>query len=369
MWDELIGQEAAIATLKNAVADEKSLAHSWLISGPPGSGRSNLAYAFAWALLGGDDSTAALVKARTHPDLSYLATEGINISIEDVRRLVQSAYLSPSLAQWRVIVVEDADRMTERTSNVLLKALEEPPARTIWILCAPTDADLLPTIRSRVRTLRLKTPDEDDVVRLLMNREGVTEELARTSAREAQNHVGMARRLATDDAARGRRDQIIRDILNLRSPIEAPRIAAGWLQLANEDAESLSSEQQESEREKIRHSLGLDDTESTNRALAAQVKQYEADAKRRESRNLRDALDRILVDISSLFRDMVMVSSNSGAELINERYRREIISHTERKDLRHWISATDSITIARKRLESNVQALLVLESLIIETAV
>ncbi len=369
MWDELVGQEAAITTLKNAVADQKLLAHSWLISGPPGSGRSNLAYAFAAALLGGDEATESLVKARTHPDLSSLTTEGINISIDDVRKLVQSAYLSPSLSEWRVVIVEDADRMTERTSNVLLKALEEPPARTIWVLCAPTDADLLPTIRSRVRTLRLKMPEEEDVVKILMQREGVSEELARVSAREAQNHVGMARRLATDSASRERREKILRSILDLRSPVAAPRIAAEWLRLANEDAESLSSEQVESEREKIRYSLGLDDTESSNRSITAQVKQYEADAKRRESRNLRDALDRILVDISSLFRDLVIVSARADSDLINERYRPEIEALASYSNLRHWLGALDSITIARKRLESNVQALLVLESLIIETAV
>ena len=158
-WDDLTGQEAAITALQDAASDPEAMTHSWLITGPPGSGRSNLAFAFATALLQGSATgaeaqrTAAQVAARTHPDLAVLATDRVIIAIEEVRQLVSQSQFSPSVAPYRVIVIEDADRMTERTSNVLLKALEEPPPRTVWILCAPSPADLIPTIRSRVRTV------------------------------------------------------------------------------------------------------------------------------------------------------------------------------------------------------------------------
>ncbi|MCC7128601.1 MAG: AAA family ATPase, partial [Microbacteriaceae bacterium] len=166
VWDELTGQAEAVAIMK-AAADpataDSNLTHSWLITGPPGSGRSNLAFAFAAELLSSGmrdryESVKSQVEARTHPDLSVLSTEKVTIGIDEVRTLVSSSQFSPSVSRFRVVVIEDADRMTERTSNVLLKALEEPPPRTIWILCAPSEADLIPTIRSRVRTVRLKIP-------------------------------------------------------------------------------------------------------------------------------------------------------------------------------------------------------------------
>ena len=172
IWDELTGQKEAIAAVRAAAAGD-GLAHSWLITGPPGSGRSTLAYAFATELLARADQpgdlehTAAQVAARTHPDLAVLSTEAVIIKIDDVRQLVSASQFSPAVGRYRVMVIEDADRMTERTSNVLLKALEEPPPRTVWILCAPSEADLLPTIRSRVRTVRLRVPEVGEVADLL----------------------------------------------------------------------------------------------------------------------------------------------------------------------------------------------------------
>ena len=160
-WDAVWGQPDAVEILRAAAADPTAMTHAWLITGPPGSGRSTLAYAFAAALIAepGDETVMRQVLARTHPDLTALRTEQVIIRIDEARKLVERAFYAPSLGRHRVIVVEDADRMAERTSNVLLKALEEPPDHTVWVLCAPSDADLLPTIRSRVRTLRLRDPE------------------------------------------------------------------------------------------------------------------------------------------------------------------------------------------------------------------
>ena len=251
MWDDLTGQAAAIEVFRAAAESSTrggtdaqaeagrpdSMTHSWLVTGPPGSGRSNLAYAFASALLcrnGGCGvcSDCRQVAARSHPDLAVLATDRVIISIDEVRRLVSSSQFSPSVARYRVVVIEDADRMQERTSNVLLKALEEPPERTVWILCAPSEADLLPTIRSRVRSVRLRVPSTEDVAALLVKRDGVDPTLAEQAARESQSHIGMAHHLATNDEARARRAETLDPALEVRSVGDAVRGAARLLAIA-----------------------------------------------------------------------------------------------------------------------------------------
>jgi DNA polymerase-3 subunit delta' len=373
IWDELTGQADAIAIVEAAAAasrvggsDDSSMTHSWLITGPPGSGRSNLAYAFATALLGGDDeATRRQVLARTHPDLGVLATDRVIIAIEEVRQLVATSQFSPSVGRFRVMVIEDADRMTERTSNVLLKALEEPPPRTVWILCAPSEADLIPTIRSRVRTVRLRVPGIDEVAELLVRRDGVDAATALRAARQAQSHIGMAHRLATNAEARARREQTLEVALGIRSVSDAVNGATTLLELAKADAEAITQERDEQERDAALRSLGIEPGGTVPPALRAQLKALEEDQKRRATRSLRDGIDRIMVDLLSLYRDTLLSQLGVPGEPINL----DILDRVERaaalSDAAETLATMDAIAIARRRIDSNVAPALALEAMLV----
>jgi DNA polymerase-3 subunit delta' len=367
-WDEVTGQSDAVALLRAAAASPTGTAHSWLITGPPGSGRSNLAYAFATALIARPDDEAATdaqVVARTHPDLGVLSTDRVVISIDEVRQLVASSQFSPAVGRYRVMVIEDADRMTERTSNVLLKALEEPPPRTVWILCAPSEADLLPTIRSRVRTVRLRMPSIEEVAELVARRDGVSLPEATTAAREAQSHIGMAHRLATDEQARARRRRTLALALGIRSVSAAVLAAAELVDVAKADAEAFTEERDELERESTSRSLGIEQGAAIPAGLRSQFRALEDDQKRRATRSLRDGIDRILVDLQSLYRDVLMLQLGTGLEPVNLAIYAELEAAAANATAAQTLATLDAIAEARARIESNVAPALALEALLV----
>jgi DNA polymerase-3 subunit delta' len=368
-WSDLTGQADAIATVRAAAAED-GMTHSWLITGPPGSGRSVLAYDFAAALIarpGEQEATEALVAARTHPDLGVLSTERVVISIEEVRALVASSQFSPSVGRYRVMIIEDADRMTERTSNVLLKALEEPPPRTVWILCAPSEADLIPTIRSRVRSVRLRVPSIADVAELIARRDGVPLPEATRAAREAQSHIGMAHRLATDEHARSRRARTLALALGIRSVSSAVLAAAELLEMAGDDAKAITEERDAQERESALRSLGVEPGGTIPPGLRGQLKALEEDQKRRATRSLRDGLDRILVDLLSLYRDVLLRQLDVDAEPVNLAIAPDLEAAAALATPAATLATLDAIAEARRRIDGNVAPALALEAMLIST--
>ncbi|MFE4726266.1 DNA polymerase III subunit delta' [Microbacterium sp. NPDC056736] len=369
-WREVWGQDAAVATLREAASDPASMTHAWLITGPPGSGRSILAHAFAAALIAepGDERAMQQVLAGTHPDLTALRTEGVIISIKDARALVERSYFAPSLGRYRVIVMEDADRMAERTSNVLLKALEEPPERTVWVLCAPSDADLLPTIRSRVRTLRLREPDVDDVAELIVRRSGADPAIAEQSARHAQRHIGMAQRLATDAAARARRDATLRGVLGVRGVGDAVEVAGAIVAAAADDAKALTAERNEAERATLLRTLGIAEGAAVPPAVRSQLSALEDEQKRRATRSLRDGIDRVLTDLESMFRDTLMLQFGREGDLINRELESELRALAAAWTPERTLAVVDRIAATRENLELNAAPVLALESMLITVA-
>ncbi|MBP2408839.1 DNA polymerase III subunit delta' [Brachybacterium fresconis] len=372
-WADVVGQEAVVAQFRRAASSPESLAQAWLITGPPGSGRSTAARAFAATLqceVGsgcGRCHACRTVLAGTHPDVTVVATDKLSIAKDEVRALVMTAQRAPATGAHRVMIVEDADRMSAGTFNVLLKSIEEPPPATVWMLCAPSAEDLAPTIRSRCRQVTLSVPSSDVVAELLRRRDGVPEDLALRAARASQGHIGLALRYATQEGALAAREDSARTLLSLRGAGQAVLAAQELVDRATAEAKTHADTVATEEKERFLRSAGIDDGKIPP-SLRSQVRQLEEDAKRRQTRLVRDVLDRYLLDVHSVLRDVMSRQLATGSELVNVEVAGEIEQVAANGSGSTTLQLLEAVQEARNRISGNVPPLLAIEALLARIA-
>lgn len=399
VWDDLVGQDRVAAQLMAAARDadvlvtaaggavgasaeepmaSSKMTHAWLFTGPPGSGRATAARAFAAALqcvspdraLGGapgcgfcDGCHTALVG--THADVEVVRTDMLTIGVKETRALVRRAQLSPAGGRWQVIVMEDADRLTEGAGNVLLKAVEEPAPRTVWLLCAPSLEDVLPTIRSRCRLLTLRTPSVDAVADVLVRRDGIDPGLAASAARATQGHIGRARRLATDERARTRRAAVLKLPLRVDDVGGCLKAAQELVDAAAEDAKQVAEEIDVKETEELRAALGAAAGTGGRlpRGTAGAMKDLQDRQKRRATRTQRDSLDLALTDLTAFYRDVLALQLGSEVALANTDLRDALERIASGSKPERTLRRIEAITACRQALDSNVAPLLAVEAM------
>lgn len=375
VFDELVGQSHIVNSLKDAVRSSRNgeetqeMTHAWLFTGPPGSGRSSAAIAFAAALICSEGGCGTCVDCRTakaggHADVEVLRTEGLSIKVDEVRELLQRVAWAPSVGGWRVVVMEDADRLTESAANALLKAIEEPGARTVWLLCAPTLFDVLPTIRSRARHLQLRTPSASEVAEVLVRRDGISPAMADFASRVSQGHIGRARHLASDESIRSRRNTIMNLPFTITDISSAFAAAATLVELATTEANAQSDARSEKESQELGLAWGQG---ATGRGMATggakALKELEKEQKSRATRMVRDSLDGALLDLATLYRDVLMLQSSVGDSLINKEFAEKIAKLAEQKRPEKILEKIDAIMQARTNLSFNAAPLLTVEAL------
>ena len=375
VWDSLVGQKPVIDMLSRiAQGDPSQITQSWLICGPPGSGRSNMARAFAAALESPDHGMSAeptrvtqQVLAGTHPDVTVLTTNKVTIGIDQVREIITTSEQMPATAPWRIIIIEDVDRMLERTTNVLLKEIEEPAEHCIWLLCAPSAQDVLPTIRSRTRIVNLAVPSTQAVAGFLTSTTNVEPKVAQLAARLAEGHIGIAKLYATDERVMSDRDELVVGVLNLARASDAVLLAGNLIDNAKAQAEADANRITAGQEAEFRRINGLAPSDRIPPKLRGAFNQIakKDDVKRLVTRRTRDVLDRALNSIASIYRDVAVLQNNAedSVGLINLENRSSITELSVRLNRAGAVTRLDEVAHARKRLAGNGNPLLVFESL------
>ncbi len=386
MWQELIGQDLAIRSLQQAAKDSllnangkttAGFSQSWLITGPPGSGRSTAAKLFAAALQCeksgcGECATCKSVLNGSHPDVKTILPSGLTYGVDEVKDLMQGSALIPAIGQWNILILEDADRLTTVAANALLKSIEEPARNTMWILLAPSSQDVISTIRSRCRMVNLRMPPFDEIAELLKTRDGVDPAMAKFSAAAALGHVGRAKLLALDENLREIRRKILQLPFELSDLPSCFKAAAELFEITSNEAERETENLDKIEQEQLLESygsgaVGLSKTK-IQRMSSSAMKELAKDQKARNKRISRDRLDLALVEIAAFYRDVLTVQAGAGLELFHEEHRGSIEKMAASSALDSTIKRLEAVEEARNLLPSEASPLLVLEAMMIQLA-
>lgn len=378
IFDPLIGQDKVVATLSAAVdaaqiiaagGESNVMTHAWLFTGPPGSGRSVAARAFGAALQcpnGGcgncHDCHTAMSGA--HPDIEIVTPAGLSYSVGETRDLVARAALAPSRGRWQVTVVEDADRFTEQALNALLKALEEPPPRGVWLLCAPSSDDLLPTIRSRCRVVTLRIPPYDAVAAYLAS-EGIDPGTAEFAARASQGHIGRARRLAVDPEAASWRREVLKLPTQVATVGGAFAAAATLVETAKAEAAAVSESLDADEKDALREAYGDVGGRGAPkpRGIAGAISELEKRQRSRATRTQRDVLDRALIDLAAFYRDVLVAQLGAAVDLVNPDLQKAIHEIAADSTPESTLRRIEAVLAAREAIDTNVAPLLAVEAM------
>jgi len=384
IWNQLVGQDEVVQQLSRAVTDADALrrgergpamTHAWLITGPPGSGRSTAATSFAAALACpeggcGTCQTCRMSPVNGHPDVHVVAAEGLTYGVDDARELVRQSSLSPVEAPWNVFVVEDADRFTDEAVRSLLKSIEEPPPHVVWILCAPSVEDVEPTIASRTRHVSLRTPTPASVAQVLQDAYGVDPAMATFAARASQGHIGRARALATDEHARLRRQEVMRVPFELRDVPSCYAKAAGLMAAATEDARAITDAIDDAEVSSLNSAYGMGSEGVTKvriqRLMSKDLKELTKTQESRQKRTVVDQVDRVIIDLMGLYRDVLLLQVNGDVDLINAEMHPQLATIAERSSSADTARRLQALAHARLQLKANVSPQLILEALMVE---
>ncbi len=388
VFARLVGQNAVEAELLSAAAAARrdpahagsgAMTHAWLITGPPGSGRSVAAQCFAAALQCtdpehpgcGECRACTTTMAGTHADVRRVVPEGLSIGVDEMRAIVAAASRRPATGRWQIVVIEDADRLTEGAGNALLKVVEEPPASTVFLLCAPSvdPEDIAITLRSRCRHVALVTPTSAAIAEVLMRSDGLDSEQAHWAAAVSGGHVGRARRLATDPEARDRRARALGLARDAATPARAYAAAEELVAAAEAEARALTVGRNEAESEELRTALGAGGTgkgaAGAVRGSAGALKDLEKRQKSRQTRASRDALDRALLDLGSFFRDALLIAGGAAAVVPNHPDMAEragaLAAHASAEQLLRCIEA---VLACREALAMNVKPKFAVDALV-----
>lgn len=390
VFDRLVGQDAVVTELRAAAAAAREVAagsgtvadlagsamtHAWLFTGPPGSGRSVAARALAAALQCDDPvepgcghcRACTTVLAGTHADVRAIAPDGLSIAVKQMREVVADASRRPSVGSWQIVLIEDADRLTEQAGNALLKMVEEPPAQTIVLLCAPTvdPEDISVTLKSRCRHVPLVTPSAAAIAAVL-ERDGIDPERAAWAAGVCGGHVGRAKRLATDPESQKQRKQAL-GVARAATSESVYGVVEQLLRDAESAAKEINADRNERETEDLRTALGAGGTgrgtAGVMRGSAGQLKDLEKRQKARSTRAVRDALDRALIDLAALFRDALIQGTGAQVTLMHPdeaEQTRRLAGYARPEGL---LRCVESVLTCREAIDLNVKPVVALDAM------